>query len=82
MNKLTFLMESFGNDAILQFKAMANIEEIRAQRERFNLNLTQQDIETLVKARQNISLIGEGFGRLMDEFLVGFGGGNINSIMT
>ncbi len=82
MNKLTFIMESFGNDAILQFKAMANIEEIRAQRERFNLNLTQQDIETLVKARQNISLIGEGFGRLMDEFLVGFGGGNINSIMT
>ncbi|HCG5507710.1 TPA: hypothetical protein NJ005_000614 [Vibrio parahaemolyticus] len=82
MNKLTFLMESFGNDAILQFKAMANIEEIRAQRERFNLNLTQQDLDTLVKARQNISLIGEGFGRLMDEFLVGFGGGNINSIMT
>ncbi|MDG2589901.1 hypothetical protein P7M45_23465, partial [Vibrio parahaemolyticus] len=40
MNQLTFLMESFGNDAILQFKAMANIEEIRAQRERFNLNLT------------------------------------------
>ncbi|MCR9390156.1 hypothetical protein NB526_07065 [Vibrio alginolyticus] len=82
MNQLTFLMESFGNDAILQFKAMANIEEIRAQRERFNLNLTQQDLDTLVKARQNISLIGEGFGRLMDEFLVGFGGGNINSIMT
>lgn len=82
MNKLTFIMESFGNDAILQFKAMANIEEIRAQRERFNLNLTQQDLDTLVKARQNISLIGEGFGRLMDEFLVGFGGGNINSIMT
>lgn len=82
MNQLTFLMESFGNDAILQFKAMANIEEIRAQRERFNLNLTQQDLDTLVKARQNISLIGEGFGRLMDEFLVGFGGGNISSIMT
>ncbi|MDF5230290.1 hypothetical protein P7L96_11485 [Vibrio parahaemolyticus] len=82
MNKLTFLMESFGNDAILQFKAMANIEEIRAQRERFNLNLTQQDIETLVSARQNITLIGEGFGRLMDEFLVGFGGGDINTIMT
>ncbi|MBE4382415.1 hypothetical protein HJ030_04485 [Vibrio parahaemolyticus] len=82
MNQLTFLMESFGNDAILQFKAMANIEHIRAQRERFNLNLTQQDLDTLVKARQNISLIGEGFGRLMDEFLVGFGGGNINSIMT
>ncbi|MFH4522915.1 hypothetical protein WMQ59_00010 [Vibrio diabolicus] len=82
MNQLTFLMENFGNDAILQFKAMANIEEIRAQRERFNLNLTQQDLDTLVKARQNISLIGEGFGRLMDEFLVGFGGGNINSIMT
>ncbi|MGL1201104.1 hypothetical protein ACSTK0_08885 [Vibrio parahaemolyticus] len=82
LNQLTFLLESFGNDAILQFKAMANIEEIRAQRERFNLNLTQQDLDTLVKARQNISLIGEGFGRLMDEFLVGFGGGNINSIMT
>ncbi|EGR1297500.1 hypothetical protein EAF56_15935 [Vibrio alginolyticus] len=80
--QLTFLMESFANDAILQMKAMANIEEIRAQRERFNLNLTQQDLDTLVKARQNISLIGEGFGRLMDEFLVGFGGGNINSIMT
>ncbi|WP_219079337.1 hypothetical protein [Vibrio parahaemolyticus] len=82
MNKLTFLMESFGNDAILQFKAMANIEEIRAQRERFNLNLTQQDLDTLVKARQNITLMGVGVGRLADEFLVGFGGGNINSIMT
>ncbi len=82
MNKLTFLMESFGNDAILQMKALSNIEEIRAQRERFNLNLTQQDIDTLVKARQNITLIGEGFGRLMDEFLVGFGGGDINSIMS
>ncbi|MCY9879550.1 hypothetical protein OTK59_23695, partial [Vibrio natriegens] len=82
MNQLVFLMESFGNDAILQFKAMANIEEIRAQRERFNLNLTQQDIETLVKARQNISLIGSGFSRLLDEFLVGFGGGDINSIMS
>lgn len=82
MNQLTFLMESFGNDAILQFKALANIEEIRAQRERFNLNLTQQDLDTLVKARQNISLIGEGFGRLMDSFLAGFGNGDINSVMS
>ncbi|MCS0403423.1 hypothetical protein [Vibrio diabolicus] len=82
MNQLTFLMESFGNDAILQMKALSNIEEIRAQRERFNLNLTQQDIDTLVKARQNISLMGEGFGRLMDEFLVGFGGSDINNVMT
>lgn len=82
MNQLTFLMESFGNDAILQMKAMANIEEIRAQRERFNLNLTQQDLATLVKARQNISLIGSGFGRLMDEFLAGFGNGDINSVMS
>lgn len=82
MNQLTFLMESFGNDAILQMRALANIEEIRAQRERFNLNLTQQDIETLVKARQNISLIGSGFGRLMDEFLVGLGNGDINSVMS
>ncbi|MDW2265578.1 hypothetical protein R7070_22730 [Vibrio sp. 1557] len=82
MNKLTFLMESFGNDAILQFKAMRNLDEIASQRERFNLNLTQQDLDTLVKARQNITLMGVGVGRLADEFLVGFGGGNINSIMT
>lgn len=82
MNQLTFLMESFGNDAILQMKAMNNLAEIQAQRERFNLNLTQQDIDTLVKARQNITLMSEGFGRLMDEFLVGFGGTDINSIMS
>lgn len=82
MNKLTFLMESFGNDAILQFKAMHNLDEIRAQRQRFDLNLTQQELDTLVKARQNITLMGEGFGRLMDEFLVGFGSGDINNVMT
>lgn len=82
MNKLTFLMESFGNDAILQFKAMRNLDEIRAQRQRFDLNLTQQELDTLVKARQNITLMGEGFGRLMDEFLVGFGSGDINNVMT
>ncbi|EOX4455681.1 hypothetical protein ACJ5M8_000693 [Vibrio antiquarius] len=82
MRDLTFLMESFSSEAINQFKAMNNLVEIQAQRERFNLNLTQQDIDTLVKARQNITLIGEGFGRLMDEFLVGFGGGSINSIMS
>ncbi|WP_154204363.1 hypothetical protein [Vibrio alginolyticus] len=82
MNKLTFLMESFGNDAILQFKAMRNLDEIASQRERFGLNLSQQDLDTLVKARQNITLMGVGVGRLADEFLVGFGGGNINSIMT
>ncbi|ELA6659763.1 TPA: hypothetical protein O4H39_001534 [Vibrio alginolyticus] len=82
MNKLTFLMESFGNDAILQFKAMRNLDEIRAQRQRFDLNLTQQELDTLVKAKQNISLMGEGFGRLMDEFLVGFGSGDINNVMT
>ncbi|MFH4795609.1 hypothetical protein WL058_00365 [Vibrio alginolyticus] len=82
MNKLTFLMESFGNDSILQFKAMKNITEIAEQRERFGLNLSQQDLDTLVKARQNITLMGVGVGRLADEFLVGFGGGNINSIMT
>ncbi|MDW1744019.1 hypothetical protein [Vibrio sp. Vb2531] len=82
MNKLTFLMESFGNDAILQFKAMRNLDEIASQRERFGLNLSQQDLDTLVKARQNITLMGEGFGRLADSFLIGFGGGNINSIMT
>ncbi len=82
MNQLTFLMESFGNDAILQFKSLRNLEEIRAQRERFNLNLTQQDLDMLVKARQNISLIGSGFGRLMDEFLVGLGNGDINSVMS
>lgn len=82
MNKLTFLMESFGNDAILQFKAMRNLDEIRAQRQRFDLNLTQQELDTLVKARQNITLMGEGFSRLMDEFLVGFGSGDINNVMT
>jgi len=82
MNKLTFLMESFGNDAILQFKAMRNLDEIRAQRQRFDLNLTQQELDTLVKARQNITFMGEGFGRLMDEFLVGFGSGDINNVMT
>ncbi|EPP6379623.1 hypothetical protein ACUNB6_000944 [Vibrio alginolyticus] len=82
MNKLTFLMESFGNDAILQFKAMNNLAEIQAQRERFNLNLTQQEIDTLVKARQNITLMNEGFLRLAQSFLVGFGGGDINSIMS
>lgn len=82
MNKLTFLMESFGNDAILQFKAMRNLDEIRAQRQLFDLNLTQQELDTLVKAKQNISLMGEGFGRLMDEFLVGFGSGDINNVMT
>ncbi|MDF4278968.1 hypothetical protein P3371_16140 [Vibrio parahaemolyticus] len=82
MRDLTFLMESFSSEAINQFKAMNNLAEIQAQRERFNLNLTQQDIDTLVKARQNITLIGEGFGRLMDEFLVGFGGGDINSIRS
>lgn len=82
MNKLTFLLESFGNDAILQFKAMRNLDEIRAQRQRFDLNLTQQELDTLVKARQNITLMGEGFGRLMDEFLVGFGSGDINNVMT
>ncbi len=81
MNKLTFLMESFGNDAILQFKAIRNLDEIASQRERFGLNLSQQDLDTLVKARQNITLMGVGVGRLADEFLVGFGGGNINSIM-
>ncbi|TOH00435.1 hypothetical protein CGI90_25620, partial [Vibrio parahaemolyticus] len=82
MNKLTFLLESFGNDAILQFKAIRNLDEIASQRERFGLNLSQQDLDTLVKARQNITLMGVGVGRLADEFLVGFGGGNINSIMT
>ncbi|EOX4826298.1 hypothetical protein ACRTEU_23385 [Vibrio alginolyticus] len=82
MNQLTFLLESFGNDAILQFKAMRNLDEIRAQRQRFDLNLTQQELDTLVKARQNITLMGEGFGRLMDEFLVGFGSGDINNVMT
>ncbi len=82
MNKLTFLMESFGNDAILQFKAMRNLDEIRAQRQLFDLNLTQQELDTLVKAKQNISLMGEGFARLMDEFLVGFGSGDINNVMT
>lgn len=82
MNKLTFLMENFGNDAILQFKAMRNLDEIRAQRQLFDLNLTQQELDTLVKAKQNISLMGEGFGRLMDEFLVGFGSGDINNVMT
>lgn len=82
MNKLTFLTESFANDLIIQFKAMRNLDEIRAQRERFNLNLTQQELDTLVKAKQNISLMGEGFGRLMDEFLVGFGSGDINNVMT
>ncbi|EOX4797682.1 hypothetical protein ACIL2P_000551 [Vibrio alginolyticus] len=82
MNKLTFLLESFGNDAILQFKAMRNLDEIRAQRQRFDLNLTQQELDTLVKARQNITLMGEGFGRLMDEFLVGFGSADINNVMT
>ncbi|EIA1555065.1 hypothetical protein K6799_001714 [Vibrio parahaemolyticus] len=81
MNKLTFLMESFGNDAILQFKAMKNITEIAEQRERFGLNISQQDLDTLVKARQNITLMGEGVGRLADSFLVGFGGGNIESLM-
>ncbi|BCG20765.1 hypothetical protein [Vibrio alginolyticus] len=81
MNKLTFLLESFGNDAILQFKAIRNLDEIASQRERFGLNLSQQDLDTLVKARQNITLMGVGVGRLADEFLVGFGGGNINSIM-
>lgn len=82
MRDLTFLMESFSSEAINQFKAMNNLAEIQAQRERFNLNLTQQDIDTLVKARQNITLMGEGFGRLMDQFLVGFGGGDINNVMT
>ncbi|EPP6383170.1 hypothetical protein ACUNB6_004579 [Vibrio alginolyticus] len=82
MNKLTFLMESFGNNAILQFRAMRNLDEIRAQRQLFDLNLTQQELDTLVKAKQNISLMGEGFGRLMDEFLVGFGSGDINNVMT
>lgn len=82
MNKLTFLMESFGNDAILQFKAMRNLDEIRAQRQLFDLNLTQQELDTLVKAKQNISLMGEGAGRLIDEFLVGFGGADINNVMT
>ncbi|NMS37604.1 hypothetical protein, partial [Vibrio parahaemolyticus] len=77
MRDLTFLMESFSSEAINQFKAMNNLAEIQAQRERFNLNLTQQDIDTLVKARQNITLMGEGVGRLADSFLVGFGGGNI-----
>ncbi|MFH4795273.1 hypothetical protein WL045_22555 [Vibrio alginolyticus] len=81
MNKLTFLMESFGNDALLQFKAMKNITEIAEQRERFGLNISQQDLDTLVKARQNITLMGEGVGRLADSFLVGFGGGNIESLM-
>lgn len=82
MNKLTFLLESFGNDSILQFKAMRNLQEVTAQRQRFDLNLTQQELDTLVKAKQNISLMGEGFGRLMDEFLVGFGSGDINNVMT
>ncbi|MDW1909312.1 MULTISPECIES: hypothetical protein [unclassified Vibrio] len=81
MRDLTFLMESFSSEAINQFKAMNNLAEIQAQRERFNLNLTQQDIDTLVKARQNITLMGEGVGRLADSFLVGFGGGNIESLM-
>ncbi|MFG0911217.1 hypothetical protein [Vibrio sp. FYR_4] len=81
MNKLTFLLESFGNDAILQFKAIRNLDEIASQRERFGLNISQQDLDTLVKARQNISLMGEGVGRLADSFLVGFGGGNIESLM-
>ncbi|MDW2320592.1 hypothetical protein R7127_09900 [Vibrio sp. 1159] len=81
MNKLTFLLESFGNDAILQFKAIRNLDEIASQRERFGLNLSQQDLDTLVKARQNITLMGVGVGRLADEFLVGFGGGNIESLM-
>ncbi|EJE8517290.1 hypothetical protein M5237_000316 [Vibrio parahaemolyticus] len=81
MNKLTFLLESFGNDAILQFKAIRNLDEIASQRERFGLNLSQQDLDTLVKARQNITLMGEGVGRLADSFLVGFGGGNIESLM-
>ncbi|ENM6364273.1 hypothetical protein AB8I23_002576 [Vibrio alginolyticus] len=82
MNKLTFLTESFANDLIIQFKAMRNLDEIRAQRQLFDLNLTQQELDTLVKAKQNISLMGEGFGRLMDEFLVGFGSGDINNVMT
>ncbi|MCA2487217.1 MULTISPECIES: hypothetical protein [Vibrio] len=82
MRDLTFLMESFSSEAINQFKAMNNLAEIQAQRERFNLNLTQQDIDTLVKARQNITLMGEGFLRLADSFLVGFGGGDINNVMT
>ncbi|MGI3038636.1 hypothetical protein [Vibrio diabolicus] len=81
MNKLTFLLESVGNDAILQFKAMKNITEIAEQRERFGLNISQQDLDTLVKARQNISLMSKGVGRLADSFVVGFGGGNIESLM-
>ncbi|MEZ8937903.1 hypothetical protein AB6E05_01195 [Vibrio alginolyticus] len=82
MRDLTFLMESFSSEAINQFKAMNNLAEIQAQRERFNLNLTQQEIDTLVKARQNITLMNEGFLRLAQSFLVGFGGGDINSIMS
>ncbi|HHF2897639.1 TPA: hypothetical protein ACPJZU_000151 [Vibrio alginolyticus] len=82
MNKLTFLLESFGNDAIIQFKALRNLQEVTAQRQRFDLNLTQQELDTLVKAKQNISLMGEGAGRLIDEFLVGFGSGDINNVMT
>ncbi|MCR9959433.1 hypothetical protein NB573_05065 [Vibrio alginolyticus] len=82
MNKLTFLTESFANDLIIQFKAMRNLDEIRAQRQKFDLNLTQSELDTLVKAKQNISLMGEGAGRLIDEFLVGFGGADINNVMT
>lgn len=81
MNKLTFLLESFGNDAILQFKAMQRLEETKALRERYNLNLQQSEIDTLVQARRNIGLIGNGFGRLMDQFLVGFGSGDIDKTM-
>ncbi|EJG0778071.1 hypothetical protein C4G25_RS04410 [Vibrio parahaemolyticus] len=82
MNKLTFLLESFGNDAIIQMKALRNLQEVTAQRQRFDLNLTQQELDTLVKAKQNISLMASGFGRLMDQFLVGFGSGDINNVMT
>ncbi|MCR9626921.1 hypothetical protein NB520_03570 [Vibrio antiquarius] len=82
MNKLTFLLESFGNDALLQFKAMRNLQEVTAQRQRFDLNLTQSELDTLVKAKQNITLMGEGAGRLIDSFLVGFGNGEISNVMN
>ncbi|ELA7355565.1 phage tail tape measure protein [Vibrio alginolyticus] len=81
MRDLTFLMESFSSEAINQFKAMQRLEETKALRERYNLNLQQSEIDTLVQARRNIGLIGDGFGRLMDQFLVGFGSGDIDKTM-